>query len=140
MEKYKLILPSDVYITSAQWREIISDRKNGISHPEITSIRLTGNNFIDLFALLIEGGAGIEAKKIAKAMGVPPIFLTPAIAAMTGLSAHRWASDYVLMSACDKLRYRNDISGLASRLGFGSLSAFSHFFYRHTHKYPQDWR
>jgi AraC-like DNA-binding protein len=139
MGKYKLILPTDVYVTSAQRQEINSDRENGISHPEITGIRLTGNNFIDLFASLIEGGIGIEAKRIAKAMGVPPALLTPAIAAMTGLSAHKWASEYVLLSACDNLRQsKQNVSTLARHLGFGSLSAFSHFFYRHTHRYPID--
>jgi hypothetical protein len=33
---------------------ISEDRANGIPHPEITSIRLTGNDFFNLFASIVE--------------------------------------------------------------------------------------
>jgi AraC-like DNA-binding protein len=141
MEKYKLILPADVYVTVEQWHIIQKDRSEGRPHPEITSIRLTGNNFFDLFASLVEGGCGIQANVLAKRMGVKPSLLGPAIEAMSGLSAHEWAVQYVHLSACDKLRHgRSSIKPLAHRLGFGSISAFSHFFYRKEHCHPSQFR
>jgi AraC-like DNA-binding protein len=136
MKKYKHIRPADVYVSIEQYRVIAEDRKNGIPHPEITTIRLTGNNFFDLFATLVEDGGGMNTEVLAKWMGVRPRLLSPAIEAMSGLTAHEWAVRYKHISACDKLGIRGySISSIASRLGF-SLSAFSHFFYRIEHCYP----
>lgn len=149
MEKYKHIRPADVYVSTAQWFAVQDDREKGIPHPEIAHtnvgmpemfagiIRLTGNNFMDLFASLVEEGGGMDTEALAKRMGVKPALLSPAIEAMTGLTAHEWVVRYKHMSACDKLGSRTgrDISGIASQLGF-SKSAFSHFFYRMEHCYP----
>jgi AraC-like DNA-binding protein len=136
-KKYKHILPADVYVSSEQWLAIMEDRKNGIPHPEITTIRLTGNNFFDLFASIVEEGAGLGLKHIAKAMGVKPEHLGPAIEAMSGLTARDWVVRDLHMSACDKLGLGRafGISSVATSLGF-SQSAFSHFFYRLEHCYP----
>ena len=148
MEKYKHIRPADVYVSVAQELAAAEDRKNGIPHPEIAHtnvgmpemfaslIRLTGNNFMDLFASLVAEGGG-DTKALAKRMGVKPALLSPAIEAMSGLTAHEWVVRYKHMAACDKLGYctGRDISGIASQLGF-SKSAFSHFFYRMEHCYP----
>jgi AraC-like DNA-binding protein len=138
--KYKLIRPADVYVSSEQWRVITADRFNGIPHPEITTIRLTGNNFFDHFASLVEGGAGLHIPGIARAMGVRPRLLGPAIEAMSGLTAHAWAVRYLHMKACDHLSrteqvFRSEITSLASKLGF-SQSAFSQFFHRLEGCYP----
>jgi AraC-like DNA-binding protein len=141
MAKYRQIKPADVYVTIEQYNAVREDREKGIPHPEITSIRLTGNNFLDQFASIVETGGGIQTIGIAKRMGVKPALLSAAIEAMTGLTAHEWAKQYVHMSACEKLRhYQGDISGLAGRLGFVSQSAFSHFFYRMEHCYPSQWK
>ncbi|MDR0729142.1 MAG: helix-turn-helix domain-containing protein [Prevotellaceae bacterium] len=137
MGKYKHIRPIDVYISVEQRLAAAEDRKNGIPHPEITSIRLTGNNFFDLFAMLVESGYELNVGTIAKAMGVKPALLSPAIEAMSGLTAHRWMVRYRHLSACDKLGYDDrDISSLAAKLGFRTVSAFSHFFYRLEGCYP----
>jgi AraC-like DNA-binding protein len=138
--KYKLIRPSDVYVSNEQWLVIIADRRNGIPHPEITTIRLTGNNFFDHFASLVEGGGGLNIPGIARAMGVRPRLLGPAIEAMSGLTAHAWAVRYLHMKACDNLSSesqtaRCEITSLASSLGF-SRSAFSQFFHRLEGCYP----
>jgi AraC-like DNA-binding protein len=136
MEKYKQIKPADVYVSIEQYQVIRQDRANGIPHPEITTIRLTGNNFFDLFATLVEGGGGMNTEALAKRMGVKPALLSPAIEAMSGLTAHEWVVRYKHMSACDHLSYgRGGISSLASHLGF-TVSAFSHFFYRMEHCAP----
>ncbi|MDR1681557.1 MAG: helix-turn-helix domain-containing protein [Prevotellaceae bacterium] len=140
-EKYKPILPADVYVTEAQRTAVIADRRNGIPHPEITSIRLTGNNFMDLFASLVEGGGGLMVKNLAKRMGVKPRLITPAIEAMTGLPAHEWVKRYLHLSACDKLRNGyHRVSDIAHMLGFRSVSSFSHFFYRLEHCHPKKYR
>jgi AraC-like DNA-binding protein len=136
--KYRHIRPADVYVSSAQWQVITADRENGIPHHEITTIRLTGNNFFDLFASLVENGGGIKIKSIARTMGMPPKLLSPAIKAMSGLSAHDWAVRYLHMKACDRLfNSPKDVSCLGAELGF-SQSAFSHFFYRLEHCYPSN--
>jgi AraC-like DNA-binding protein len=153
MTKYKPILPADVYVSGAQWLAIREDRENGIPHPEIAVtnigfsasiagiIRLTGNNFMDLFASLVEEGCGHSAKGMARTMGIKPLLLSAAIEAMSGLSAHTWAMDYLHLSACDKLRNGDrEITSLAGRLGFGSVSAFSHFFYRRERCYPSQFK
>jgi AraC-like DNA-binding protein len=138
MEKYQRILPADAYVTVAQWIEIQKDRAAGIPHPEVTTIRLTGNSFIDLFARCLENGCGLRMNYVAKAMGVKPKLLGPAIEAMTGLTAHEWAVQYLHMKAVDcLLNSRSSVSSLASHLGF-SVSGFSHFFYRQEHCYPSD--
>ncbi|MDR2361269.1 MAG: AraC family transcriptional regulator [Prevotellaceae bacterium] len=128
-EKYKQIEPADVYVSIEQFDAIRADRDNGIPHPEITSIRLTGNDFFNLFATIVEEGVGLRLSGIAKAMGVKPGLLGPAIEAMSGLTAYQWVVQYQHMSACDKLRTRWRVSDVASSLGF-SVSGFSHFFYR----------
>jgi AraC-like DNA-binding protein len=139
MAKYRQIKPADVYVTIEQYNAVREDREKGIPHPEITDIRLTGNDFLNQFATIIENGGGIQAVNIARQMGVKPASLNAAIEAMTGLPAHEWAKQYVHLSACDKLRhYQGDISGLAGCLGF-SQSSFSHFFYRLEHCYPLEW-
>jgi AraC-like DNA-binding protein len=131
MEKYKHIRPEDVYVSSEQWLDIAEERHRGIPHPEITTIRLTGNNFFDLFASLIEGGAETNTNTIAAMMGVRPPLLSPAIEAMSGLTAHQWIVRYKHMKACDHLGDDDrSIAALAARLGFRSVSAFSHFFCR----------
>jgi AraC-like DNA-binding protein len=137
MGKYKHIRPVDVYISSEQWFAIMDDRRNGIPHPEITTIRLTGNNFFDLFAGLVEAGVGLNMKNMAAAMGVKPVLFSPAIEAMSGLTAHRWVVRYLHLSACDKLSLDGrNISELAAKLGFRTVSGFSHFFYRLEHCHP----
>jgi AraC-like DNA-binding protein len=141
MKRLKLIRPEDVYITSLAWRRITADRNNGIPHPEITDIRLTGNSFFDFFASCVEHGGGIIAKNIALQMGVKPHLLSPAIEAMSGLPAHEWAVRYVHMAACNRLwgdRSTGYISSLASSLGFRTVGGFSHFFYRMEHCTPTD--
>jgi AraC-like DNA-binding protein len=139
-QKYRHIRPADVYVSTPQWVDITADRQRGIPHPEITTIRLTGNNFFDLFASLVETGGGIKIKGIARAMGVPPELLSPAIKAMSGLSAHDWAVRYLHIKACDMLSCApREVTSLAAHLGF-SQSAFSHFFYRLEHCYPTDFK
>jgi AraC-like DNA-binding protein len=131
MEKYPHILPADVYVTVEQWLLIIKERREGVPHPEITTIRLTGNSFMDLFARCLEGGCGIQMNSVAKVMGVKPHLLSPAIEAMSGLTAHEWAVQYLHLKAVDHLRRNHsDIGYLAGRLGFRTTSGFSHFFYR----------
>jgi AraC-like DNA-binding protein len=140
MAKYQQIKPADVYVTNEQRRIVDEDRRNGIAHPEITDIRLTGNSFLDLFASLIEAGGGIQTKDLAARMGVKPALLGAAIEAMTGLPAHEWAKEYVDHAASDSLRSSgSNLSSLASSLGFRSVSAFSHFFYRRFGQYPKQW-
>ena len=140
MEKIKLIKPADVFVTEDEYTEILHDRANGIPHTGITDCRRkTGNIFIDLFVECIDCGGGVRTASLAGMMGVNPALLSPAIEAMSGLSAREWAMQYVHLRAYDRLRHDpRDISSLASSLGFRSVSAFSHFFYRREGCYPTD--
>jgi AraC-like DNA-binding protein len=138
---YQRILPADVYVSRKQGQQIRADRAAGIPHPEVKDIRLTGNSFMDLFARHIDGGFGTRTKEIARSMGVGPRLLSPAVEAMSGLTAHEWAAQYIHMKAVDLLpHYAGSLSELSHHLGFVSEIAFSHFFRRREHCSPTDFR
>ncbi len=134
--KYKKILPSDVFITILD--SSITVNRDGL--PQLNGNRLTGNDFINLFAQLIHKYGNLQSQRYASMMGVDAIVFSSAIVAMTGIGAREWICGYLDLASCELLEKTDlPIAEISKKLNFSSAVSFSQFFYRIHKCYPSEW-
>lgn len=139
-EKYKPILPEEVFITAFDRKPTEEELWTGIP-PDFNGNRLSGNNFIDLFAFIIRKYGRKDIKDYARLMGVSAEDLYGAIRAMSGLGAAEWRNRYLLLEAQELLEKDTmEICQISKRLGFSQPSVFTKFFISYTGKQPFEWR
>ncbi len=139
--KYKKILPADVFIPIADpsFSTADKDKKDIIS--QLLANRPTGNDFIDLFAILIHQQRNLHVQTYAKMMDVEATIFSPAIVAMTGMAPREWIHAYLDLASCELLK-KTDLSltEIGKELRFSSLDAFTQFFHQRHKCRPKEWR
>ncbi|RHJ81545.1 helix-turn-helix domain-containing protein [Parabacteroides sp. AM08-6] len=139
-EKYKQIIPEDVFITTADRKPTEEERWLGVTD-DFNGNRPTGNNFVDLFAYLIRKYGRKDTCFYARIMGVKTEDLNMAIRAMSGISGWEWRNRYLLLEAKELLEESNmQINDISAKLGFSQPSVFTKFFQANTHSQPWEWR
>lgn len=139
-EKYKKILPEDIFITIIKREPTEAELWMGASR-ECPGHRKSGNDFMDLFAGLVRRYRHQRPQFYAKRMGVTGMELNMAIHAMSGICATEWISRYLMLAAKEILVDTNySISEIAGILKISQLSVFTKMFTERCKMPPSEYR
>ena len=138
--KYVKITPDRVYLRYLPQKPTEAELWMGIV-PNEWGNRLSGNDFVDLFAGHIRRMGHCQMKDVARLMEVTPLQLTVTITTLTGTGPKEWIEYFAIRAACEMLEETDWEAGeIARRLHFSAPLAFSRFFYRMKKMYPTQWR
>ena len=133
------IRPTDIFIPAFD-RDAASIEQWKGTPINASGNRISGNEFIDIFASLIRKYQNRTTMFYAKKMNLPTLELSTAIKALSGISANQWIIEYLTLEACDLLKNTDKtITEIARYLNF-SQSVFSMFFVRNMKCPPSEWR
>lgn len=139
-EKYKKIVPEDIFITIFNREPTEAELWTGVSR-KYPGHYESGNDFIDLFAGLIRCYGRKATPFYARRMGVKERELNMAIYAMSGISSNEWINRYLMLAAKDLLAHSDlNISEIAKQLGFSQLSVFTKMFTERCKMPPGEYR
>ncbi len=129
---YQGIKPQDVFISI--FDENPSEADLWLGKQVVNGHRLSGNTFIDRFALMLRQTGHRDTTEYARLMGLPVNVLSNTILALSGLTAKQWASEYIDLALCELLRKTNmQMREVAQRMGFSSGVTLN-FFFKRMHK------
>ena len=138
--KYKKILPEEVFITYFKREPSEAEQLIGVSAVEFNGNRLTENDFMNLFARLLHEHGHKTIKFYAGIMGVKPKELQICIKAMSGILANEWVWRYLHLASRELLRETEMSMGeVAKALGFSSLNTFTRYFHRMEGVFPREY-
>ena len=139
MKMYKVILPSDVFVSIFKREPTEAELWTG-TEANASGNRKSGSEFIDVFAGFIHRHQKRPISFYAKAMGLSVVEFTMAVKAISGIAARDWLNDYINLEACELLKNTNKtVQEISLMLNF-SPSAFGQFFLRKNKTTPQEWR
>lgn len=139
-EKYKKIVPEDIFITIFKREPTEEELWTGASR-KYPGHYDSGNDFMDLFAGLIRRHKHKSTLFYAKRMGVTGLELNMAIRAMSGIGAAEWINRYLMLAAKEILEHSNySISEIAKALDFSQLSVFTKMFTDRFNMSPSEYR
>lgn len=139
-ERYRPILPEELFLTASGRGPSEEELWQGVP-PGFHGNRPSGNDFMDLFALLIRKYGRKEIGEYAERMGVSAADLCGAVRAMSGIGAAEWRNRYLVLEAKELLENSScEIRRISEQLGFSQPSVFSKLFHAYTGKQPFEWR
>lgn len=139
-EKYKKIVPEDIFITILDRKPFEEELWKG-APTDFIGHYSSGNNFLDLFAALIRRYGRKDTRFYAKRMGVLQRELNMAVHAMAGISSNEWINRYLMLAAKDLLSNTDlNMTAVSERLGFSQLSVFTKMFTERCGMNPREFR
>ncbi len=138
---FKKVLPEEVFVSIGTAHQPEIRGNEGSELPPQCANKISGVEFMDVFARLLWHYPFADIKFYAGRMNLSGSTLSCMVLALSGITAVEWRDRYVNMAARELLEHgMTSISDVAKRLGFTSISAFSRYFSQHNHKSPKQWR
>ena len=137
--KYKLILPTDIYVS------LFNKPADGEDLPPEQTINEWGNlpsenTFIDLFAGLVRKHGYRPVAFYASQMGVNSQLMAPTMLALTGISARDWIHEYLILELCEMVTNTDlQFKDIGKQFHMSPVS-FSRFFQLMRNCQPYEWR
>ena len=138
---YKKVLPEDVFVSMYSEEVNEQDEHLYIKRADDFSIKLSGVEFMDVFAQIMWRRPYADIEYYATKFGASVRDFSSTVLLLSGLTATEWRNKYVMLAAYDLLKHSElSISGISARLGFGKVRIFSLYFFKHDGKRPLTWR
>ena len=138
---FKKVLPEEVFVSIGSAQQPEPRGVEGSKVPPQCANKISGVEFMDVFARLLWYYPHADIKFYAGRMNLSGSTLSCMVLALSGITAVEWRDRYVNMAARELLEHgMTTIADVAKRLGFSSICAFSSYFSKHNHKSPKQWR
>lgn len=138
--KYRKYAPRDIFISflgrEATEEELWLGAQGGVIYN-----KLTGIEFLDIFASMVHQNMCHYAYFYARKLGVTTTELSGCLKVLTGLKTDEWITAYLWLAIRDVLLHTDwPLSEVAKKMGFSSLKTFSCSFIKRVGIPPSDWR
>lgn len=139
---FKKVLPEDVFVSALPVSKTSQVSKEENSDHEQCPNKLSGVEFMDVFARAVWHQMHANAPYYATKMQIPTDHLHKVIMTLSGISFAQWCDRYVNLAARELLEHSMlSIGQVSKRLGFNSPQIFSKYFYQHNSKNtPKEFR
>ncbi len=138
---FKKVLPEDVFVSALPVLSTSQGSEEENSTFEQCPNKLSGVEFMDVFARAVWQHMHADASCYATKMQIPTDHLHKVVMTLSGISFAQWCDRYVNMAAIELLEHSMlPIGEVGQRLGFNSPQVFSKYFYKHNNRSPKEFR
>ena len=138
---FKKVLPEDVYVSIFPLDKSSKTDEAGNKHAPECANKLSGMEFMDIFARMLWYWPYADIKIFSDKMQVDTPTFACVVNTFSGISTVEWRDRYVNLAARELLaESMMSITDIAEYLGFTSIHTFSRYFAKHNGKSPKHWR